>query len=309
MKFTLDETQNNRLLAAIFQELAVIVFDPQKEVVFANANMTDILGYSQEEIIGLPHRAFCFDHYAVSTDYQAFWNQLLYSKQRFQDKIIRKNKQGEKLILEGIYFPVLDEQQEVVNVVKIAFDITQREQALAVTIKKVQESAASLTRLSANGHQQVDHLSENLAQVKRLSDQNQATTHALEMDSQQVTAVLHDIDRIAQQTKLLSFNASIETARIGEQAAGFRVVADEMQKLAEQTKQLTQTIAATMQAINQQALVVLDSADSTTMKISDSQKSLAAVLHSYDTLRTTASLLNDEAEYLTEANDAELETT
>ncbi|EAC5373251.1 PAS domain S-box protein, partial [Listeria monocytogenes] len=182
MKFTLDETQNNRLLAAIFQELAVIVFDPQKEVVFANANMTDILGYSQEEIIGLPHRTFCFDHYAVSTDYQAFWNQLLYSKQRFQDKIIRKNKQGEKLILEGIYFPVLDEQQEVVNVVKIAFDITQREQALAVTIKKVQESAASLTRLSANGHQQVDHLSENLAQVKRLSDQNQATTHALEMD-------------------------------------------------------------------------------------------------------------------------------
>ena len=99
MKFTLDETQNNRLLAAIFQELAVIVFDPQKEGVFANANMTDILGDSQEEIIGLPHRTFCFDHYAVSTDYQAFWNQLLYSKQRFQDKIIRKNKQGEKLIL------------------------------------------------------------------------------------------------------------------------------------------------------------------------------------------------------------------
>ncbi len=30
MKFTLDETQNNRLLAAIFQELAVIVFDPQR---------------------------------------------------------------------------------------------------------------------------------------------------------------------------------------------------------------------------------------------------------------------------------------
>jgi len=31
-------------------------------------------------------------------------------------------------------------------------------------------------------------------------------------------------------------------------------------------------------------------------------------LHSYDTLRTTASLLNDEAEYLSETNDAELET-
>ena len=189
--------------------------------------MTDILGYSQEEIIGLPHRTFCFDHYAVSTDYQAFWNQLLYSKQRFQDKIIRKTNK-EKTDFRRELLPVLDEQQEVVNVVKIAFDITQREQALAVTIKSARKCCL-LTRLSANGHQQVDHLSENLAQVKRLSDQNQATTHALEMDSQQVTAVLHDIDRIAQQTKLLSFNASIETARIGEQAAGFRVVADEMQ--------------------------------------------------------------------------------
>ncbi len=235
MNFTLAGNQNDHLLKAIFKELAVIVFDTNKQVVFANEIMADVLGYSTEEIIGLPHKIFCEDAYANSQAYQDFWFQLLDTKKNFQDKIIRRNKQGETLILEGVYFPVLDENQEVIHVVKIAFDITQRETTLAVTVKKVQESAAVLNRLSDTGHQQVNLLSANLTQVNVLSDQSQQTTQNLETEIQEVTHVLQDINRIAQQTKLLSFNAAIETARIGEQAAGFRVVTDEMQKLANQT--------------------------------------------------------------------------
>ncbi|WP_461198690.1 methyl-accepting chemotaxis protein [Enterococcus sp. N249-2] len=298
MNFTLAGNQNDHLLKAIFKELAVIVFDTNKQVVFANEIMADVLGYSTEEIIGLPHKIFCEDAYANSQAYQDFWFQLLDTKKNFQDKIIRRNKQGETLILEGVYFPVLDENQEVIHVVKIAFDITQRETTLAVTVKKVQESAAVLNRLSDTGHQQVNLLSANLTQVNVLSDQSQQTTQNLETEIQEVTHVLQDINRIAQQTKLLSFNAAIETARIGEQAAGFRVVTDEMQKLAEQTKQLTQSIESALHAINAEAGLVLASSEATKETLHASQQHLLDVLKSYNQLQETAGLLKDEARFL-----------
>lgn len=298
MNFTLAGNQNDHLLKAIFKELAVIVFDTNKQVVFANEIMADVLGYSTEEIIGLPHKIFCEDAYANSQAYQDFWFQLLDTKKNFQDKIIRRNKQGETLILEGVYFPVLDENEEVIHVVKIAFDITQRETTLAVTVKKVQESAAVLNRLSDTGHQQVNLLSANLTQVNALSDQSQQTTQNLETEIQEVTHVLQDINRIAQQTKLLSFNAAIETARIGEQAAGFRVVTDEMQKLAEQTKQLTQSIESALHAINAEAGLVLASSEATKETLQASQQHLLDVLKSYNQLQETAGLLKDEARFL-----------
>jgi len=298
MNFTLAGNQNDHLLKAIFKERAVIVFDTNKQVVFANEIMADVLGYSTEEIIGLPHKIFCEDAYANSQAYQDFWFQLLDTKKNFQDKIIRRNKQGETLILEGVYFPVLDENQEVIHVVKIAFDITQRETTLAVTVKKVQESAAVLNRLSDTGHQQVNLLSANLTQVNVLSDQSQQTTQNLETEIQEVTHVLQDINRIAQQTKLLSFNAAIETARIGEQAAGFRVVTDEMQKLAEQTKQLTQSIESALHAINAEAGLVLASSEATKETLHASQQHLLDVLKSYNQLQETAGLLKDEARFL-----------
>jgi PAS domain S-box-containing protein len=302
MNFNLDSQQKELFFNAMFKELAVIIFNIDKEVVFSNEKMAGALGYTPEELINVRHQNFCFDEYVASNDYQNFWNSLLIAKKSFQDKIFRKKKNGELIILESVYFPVLDDRKKVINVIKIAFDITQRESLLTTTIKKVQDSSEALTEISTDGNEKISILTDNLKEVDSLSTNNQLATKILEEDIKKISAILTAINSVAQQTKLLSFNASLEAARVGSKASGFSIVASEMQKLANQTKQLTQDIHNNIESINEQSSKVLESSTSTNNKINYSKENLESLLESYKKLLETANSLNNEAIALQDVN-------
>lgn len=109
-------------------------------------------------------------------------------------------------------------------------------------IEEIVNSAAQLETTSNDMKKASD---ESIVIIQELSDSNDKTTEAVNRIDHQVRATndsvqtirqaVELITAIADETSLLSLNASIEAARAGEHGRGFAVVASEIQKLAEQS--------------------------------------------------------------------------
>lgn len=61
---------------AINKSQAVIEFDMQGNILNANKNFLDTIGYSKDEIVGKHHSIFCEESYKNSNEYKEFWKKL-----------------------------------------------------------------------------------------------------------------------------------------------------------------------------------------------------------------------------------------
>ena len=135
---------------------------------------------------------------------------------------------------------------------------------------------------------------EGITTIDELNDKSNATTEItrvviseiedLELQSGSIESFIEVINSIADQTNLLSLNASIEAARAGEAGRGFAVVAAEIRKLAEQSVKASNQITTVVQNIKEKTRVTANSAKKAEDIVASQMEALTKTVQNFENI-------------------------
>jgi PAS domain S-box-containing protein len=130
VKLAMDVTEKRKIasdakkqLTSINQSFAVIEFDLDSTILYANQNFLEAMGYTLEEVVGKKHKIFVTPDYAKTDEYKTLWDNL--RKGDFQrGEFQRIGKQGNTIWISASYNPIKNDNGEPYKVVKYLMDIT-----------------------------------------------------------------------------------------------------------------------------------------------------------------------------------------
>ncbi|MDO4754089.1 MAG: methyl-accepting chemotaxis protein [Bacillota bacterium] len=114
-------------------------------------------------------------------------------------------------------------------------------------------------KLSETGFKTIDTLTEKSEDAKNATNEVSRVVDDMYNSSLQISNISDALASITAQTNLLSLNAGIEAARAGDAGRGFSVVANEIRKLAEESKVSTEEIKVIIEGIQNKASQVAES--------------------------------------------------
>ncbi|AWI06413.1 methyl-accepting chemotaxis protein [Clostridium drakei] len=129
------------------------------------------------------------------------------------------------------------------------------------SINGIHNNAKSISSRSRKSDVELSKLASSINNIATSYDEARKRISELTKSIEKITEIINLINNISDQTNLLALNASIEAARAGEAGRGFSVVADEIRKLAEQSRSSSMDISNLLSTIEGEANLVTKTTD------------------------------------------------
>jgi PAS domain S-box-containing protein len=115
------QSESEGTMQAINGALAIAEYDAEGKLTRVNHNYLNIMGYSQDEVIGELHRIFVTKEEKSHEEYRQFWRELAggHSKNGIYKRLTRK---GDVISIRAHYTPVKNRMGEIVRIMEIAYE-------------------------------------------------------------------------------------------------------------------------------------------------------------------------------------------
>ena len=151
--------------------------------------------------------------------------------------------------------------------------------------------------VSAKAKEEMEHVGKAMDKILHSMSSLRDAINKVGDASEEITNIVALIGDIADETNLLSLNASIEAARAGESGRGFAVVASEIGKLATTSADSVQTISSLIEEINRLIGAAVAQAEESAKNVDESSVSIRGAVDTfdeiYDNIQETNTLIND----------------
>ena len=157
--------------------------------------------------------------------------------------------------------------------------------ALANSISEVAEHSENIRGITSNteiyienSRNAINSLKEKAAETSHITYSIIGDIENLRIKSSKIGNIIQTVYDIADETSLLSLNASIEAARAGAQGRGFQVIAEQIKKLADQSMTATKEIGIISNDISDTTSQVVETASKAEKTISRQEDAVDGVL-------------------------------
>lgn len=164
-------------------------------------------------------------------------------------------------------------------------DGSQVESKMKETVDISQKGRTDMNQVNTAMHDINESITSLKAAIDKVGSASEEITN--------ITAVIADI---AEETNLLSLNASIEAARAGENGKGFAVVATQIGKLAQTSAESVHTIEGLIQQINGYVADCVTQANVSVGNIGESSQLITVALETFDSIFNNIAAVNELVE-------------
>ncbi|WP_050632354.1 methyl-accepting chemotaxis protein [Bacillus andreraoultii] len=170
-------------------------------------------------------------------------------------------------------------------------EISSGMQKMAETTSTIAKFASDTAGQAKNGNNYIRNVIKQMNAINTTTNETNEVIKELSTNTSEIGAIINVITEIAEQTNLLALNAAIESARAGEHGKGFSVVANEVKKLAQASRESAKQISNIITNIQNDTVHVIEKMNDNTNEVAnglklvtETEKTFSSILSSVDTV-------------------------